>query len=238
MHLSIIVPVFNEEKTVFEVLQRLSLLDIPGVTISVITVDDGSEDNTLKELEKAKKKFANITILRHPKNSGKGAAIQTGIREAKGDYLLIQDADLEYNPSDIKKLLKPVIEERAKVVYGTRLKRMPNFSRDERTPTFFLHYLGNRVLSFVTSILYGQWVTDMETGYKLLPREFLNSIALNARSFDFEPEITAKVLKRGYRIYEVPITTNPRNHSDGKKLVALKDGPVALWTLIKYRVVD
>lgn len=238
MDLSIIVPVYNEEKTISVVLQRLSALSLPNVTVAIIAVDDGSFDNTLKELEKAKKKIKNLTVLRHSRNMGKGAAIQTGIKESKGDYLLIQDADLEYNPADIKLLLKPIFDGRAKVVYGTRLNRMPNFSRDERTLTFFLHYMGNRMLSFVTSLLYGQWVTDMETGYKLLPRVLLNKIVLRAKSFDFEPEITAKVLKKGYRIFEVPITTNPRNHGDGKKLVAIKDGPVALWTLLKYRIID
>lgn len=238
MVLSIIVPVFNEEKTVSLVLQRLSSLLLLNVTVAIIAVDDGSTDNTLKELEIAKKKIKNLTVLKHIRNMGKGAAIQTGIKEAKGDYILIQDADLEYNPADIKLLLKPIFDGQAKVVYGTRLNRMPNFSRDERTLTFFLHYMGNRILSLVTSLLYGQWVTDMETGYKLLPREFISKIVLRAKSFDFEPEITAKILKKGYKIFEVPIATNPRDHKDGKKLIAIKDGPIALWTLLKYRFFD
>ena len=238
MNLSIIVPVYNEEKTVLQVVKSVASLSIPGVNIGVIAVDDGSKDNTRRELEKAKIEVKNLVVIRHAVNKGKGAAVQTGIKAARGDYLLIQDADLEYNPSDIKFLLEPVIDGKAKFVYGTRLRRMPNFSRDERTPTFFLHYMGNRVLSLVTSLLYGQWVTDMETGYKLLPRDFMSKLQLHARSFDFEPEITAKILKNGYKIVEIPITTNPRDHEEGKKLVALKDGPVALWTLLKYRIVD
>ncbi len=238
MNLSIIVPVYNEEQTVFQVVKNVASLSIPEVNIAVIAVDDGSKDTTKKELEKAKAEIKNLEIIRHAVNKGKGAAVQTGIKAAKGDYILIQDADLEYNPSDIKFLLEPVLDGTAKFVYGTRLRRMPNFLRDERTPTFFLHYMGNRILSLVTSLLYGQWVTDMETGYKLLPRDFLSKLHLHARSFDFEPEITAKILKKGHRIMEIPITTNPRDHEGGKKLVALKDGPVALWTLLKYRIVD
>lgn len=238
MVLSIIVPVYNEQNTIAAVLKRLSDLRIDGVKIVIITVDDGSKDGTSKQLEKIKKQIPNLTIITHQQNKGKGAAVQTGIRHAKGDYLLIQDADLEYNPADIVKLLNPVLDGRAQVVYGTRLNRLPNFSRDERTPTFFLHYLGNRLLSLVTSILYGQWVTDMETGYKLMPRNVVSKLNLKARSFDFEPEITAKILKNKLSIFEVPITTNPRSHSDGKKLTAVKDGPIALWTLIKFRLTD
>ena len=238
MVLSIIVPVYNEEKTIASVLKSLSSLRLPQTTLEIIVVDDGSSDNTMSEIESVKKKIKDVTFLRHPQNLGKGAAIKTGIRFAKGDYVLIQDADLEYNTSDIELLLKPVLEKKAQVVYGTRLRRLPNFSRDERTLTFFLHYMGNRILSLVTSILYGQWVTDMETGYKLLPRDLLNKTRLRARSFDFEPEITAKVLKRGYRIFEVPITTNPRDYEAGKKLNAIVDGPIALWTLLKYRFLN
>lgn len=238
MNLSIIVPAYNEEKTIVPILQKLSLLSIPHVQTEIIVINDGSKDKTQEEIEKIKKKLKNVKVLLHPRNKGKGAAIHTGIKEAKGDYVLVQDADLEYDPADIKTLLKPILTGKAAVVYGTRLKRLPNFSRDERTPTFFLHYLGNRMLSLTTSLLFGQWVTDMETGYKLMPRKLITSIPLHARSFDFEPEITAKILKRGYSITEVPISTNPRDHTQGKKLIAIKDGPIAFWTLLKYRFVD
>ena len=137
MVLTIIVPVYNEQNTVPLVLQRLGDLRINGVKIAIVAVDDGSKDATFQELEKAKKMMPYLTVFKHEKNQGKGAAVQTGIRHAKGDYLLIQDADLEYNPADIAKLLKPVLDGHARVVYGTRLHRLPNFSRDERTPTFF-----------------------------------------------------------------------------------------------------
>ncbi|MDP3940889.1 MAG: glycosyltransferase family 2 protein [bacterium] len=238
MLVSIIVPVFNEEKTIATVLHELSVLRIPETEFEIIVVNDGSSDATQSEINSVKSKIKRLKVIEHKENMGKGAAIQTALKSAKGEYVLIQDADLEYNPSDISVLLKPIVTKQAEVVFGTRLRRFPNFSRDERTPTFFLHYLGNRLLSFATSVLYGQWVTDMETGYKLLPRPFLTKIRLNAKSFDFEPEITAKILKRGYRICEIPITTNPRDHTAGKKLVASKDGPVALLTLLKYRFTD
>ena len=124
------------------------------------------------------------------------------------------------------------------VVYGTRLKRLPNFSRDERTPRFVLHYIGNRFLSFLTSILYGQWLTDMETCYKIFPSKIAKNLNIHAKGFDFEPEITAKLLKKGIKIVEVPIVTNPRGYKEGKKLRTLRDGSVAFWTLLKYRFVD
>lgn len=237
MKLSIIIPVYNEEKTVLTVLKRLHEAVLRGVEKEIIIVDDGSTDATASEIRSAKSadENRNIKIFRHSKNLGKGAAVRTGITKASGDYILIQDADLEYNPKDIPQLLLPMLQGRAKVVYGTRLNRLPNLSRDERTPQFFLHYLGNRFLSFITSMLYGQRITDMETGYKLFPKKALKDIVLRARSFDFEPEITAKLLKNGFAILEVPITTNPRGYDEGKKLNTFSDGFVAFWTLIKYR---
>lgn len=139
---------------------------------------------------------------------------------------------------DIEKLVKPILEGKSKVVYGTRLKRLPSFSKEERTPQFLLHYFGNKLLSLITSALYGQWITDMETCYKLFPRKAVENMKLNARGFEFEPEITAKLLKKGYKILEIPISTNPRGYDEGKKLSTLKDGPIALWSLIKYRFTD
>ena len=238
MKLSIIVPVFNEEKTIVEIVRRVVSVKLPGVTKEIIVVDDGSTDATASKIKDQKSKIKNVRISTHKINLGKGAAVRTGIKEASGDYILIQDADLEYNPEDIIRLLEPVKKNVAEVVYGTRLKRLPNFSKDERTPQFFIHYIGNKFLSLITSIFYGQWITDMETGYKLFPKQAVENIHLNSRSFDFEPEITAKLLKKGYKITEIPIRTIPRSYEEGKKLNTVKDGVIALYTLIKYRFVN
>lgn len=230
MKLSIIVPVFNEEKTILQILEKLEKADIP-VAHETIIVDDGSADTTRAKLKKVK----GAKIILHKKNQGKGAAVKTGIKNAKGDYILIQDADLEYNPNQIKDLLKPILENKAKVVYGTRLNRMPHLNKEEKKHLFIIHYLGNRFLSLVTSILYGQWITDMETCYKLFPKKAMSSIKLNARGFEFEPEITSKLLKQGYKIKEVSITATPRGYDEGKKLNTIRDGSKALWYLFKYR---
>jgi glycosyltransferase involved in cell wall biosynthesis len=254
MKLSIIIPVFNEEKTILEVLDRVNSVEIHGVKKEIIAVDDASTDATASVISNFPLGFArgeqfpprlrsgraisNYKIFRHKKNLGKGAAVRTGIKHATGDYIIIQDADLEYNPKDIVRLLEPIKSNNAVVVYGTRLKRLPNFSRDERTPRFVLHYIGNRFLSFLTSILYGQWLTDMETCYKIFPSKIAKNLNIHAKGFDFEPEITAKLLKKGIKIVEVPIVTNPRGYKEGKKLRTLRDGSVAFWTLLKYRFVD
>lgn len=233
--LSIIIPVFNEEKTVSQMLEKISRLEMDNIIKQVIIVNDGSSDSTESEIKKSKLKIKNFEYIEHQKNQGKGSAIRTGIKNVTGDYIIIQDADLEYNPEDMKKLVKPVLDGVSKVVYGTRLKRLPSFSKDERTPQFLLHYIGNKCLSLLTSILYGQWITDMETCYKLFPKKAVVNMQLNSKRFDFEPEITAKLLKRGYKILEIPISTIPRGYDEGKKLNTFKDGAIALWTLIKYR---
>jgi glycosyltransferase involved in cell wall biosynthesis len=229
-------PVFNEEKTVVKVLKKVAQVKFKGITKEIIVVDDGSKDKSLAKIKAAK--IRGIKIFLHKKNQGKGAAVRTGIKKATGDYLVIQDADLEYNPEDLKKLLVPIIEGRASVVYGTRLKRLPDFSRDERTIQFFSHYVGNKMLSFITSILYFHWITDMECCYKIFPRKALRGTVLHAKGFEFEPEITAKLLKKGYKMTEISISTNPRGYGEGKKLNGLKEGPKALWTLLKYRFIE
>jgi glycosyltransferase involved in cell wall biosynthesis len=234
MKLSIIIPVYNEEKTILNVISNLKKLIIPSVSKEIIVVDDGSSDSTKEKL----KTLREIRIIFHEKNKGKGAAVKTGIKNATGDYIIIQDADLEYNPKYIESLIKPIQEGKSKVVYGTRLNRMPNLKGEEKTLQFLTHYLGNRFLSLLTSVLYGQWITDMETGYKLFPKNALNGIRLNARGFELEPEITAKLMKKKYKIIEVPIRVKPRGYEDGKKINTLKDGFKAFWYLIKYRFND
>lgn len=240
MKLSIIIPVFNEQNTISEIIKKVAAVEIPKVEKQIIVVNDGSTDATASEIKNTIRQLAdqNFRYIEHQKNQGKGSAVKTGIRNSAGDYIIIQDADLEYNPKDIKKLVKPALEDASEVVYGTRLKRLPSFSKEERTPQFLLHYIGNKFLSLLTSILYGQWITDMETCYKLFPKQAVENMKLNARGFEFEPEVTAKFLKRGYKVLEVPITTEPRGYDEGKKLNTFKDGILALFTLLKCRFID
>lgn len=233
MKLSIIIPVYNEEKTVSKLIDKVVALKIPKVSTEIIVVDDGSTDKTVEKIPKNKIKF-----YQHKKNSGKGAAVVTGISKATGDYIIIQDADLEYDPKFIKDLVKPILSKEAEVVYGTRLDRLPNLKGEESHYRFVMHYFGNRFLSLVTSVLYGAWITDMETCYKLFPAKFAKKLKINARSFDLEPELTAKILKAGYKIKELPISTKPRNYDEGKKLRTFHDGSIALYTLLKYRIYD
>ncbi len=240
MKLSILIPVYNEERTVISVLRTLSSLKISGVTIQLIVIDDGSTDKThgkLTEFLDTLPKKA-VTHLRHAKNQGKGSAIRTGIQKATGDYCIIQDADLEYDPAYIKHLLLPILLGETNVVYGTRLDRLPHFTKEESHPQFLLHYIGNRLLSLLTSMLYGQWITDMETGYKVMPIDFLKKTKLISQGFELEPELTAKLVLAGYTICEVSITTKPRNYSEGKKLQTWKDGKKAVTALVKYRFMD
>jgi len=236
MKLSIIIPVYNEEKTIIEVLDRVRKEIIPEVEKEIIVVDDGSKDSTREKLKALK--ADDLKIIFHEKNGGKGKAVRTGIENATGDYIIIQDADLEYHPKYIKDLVKPILEKKAEVVYGTRLNRMPHLRGEEAKNLFILHYLGNRFLSLVTSVLYGQWITDMETCYKLFPKKAMDGITLHARGFELEPEITAKLLKKGYKIKEVSISVVPRGYDEGKKLNTVRDGLKAFWSLVKYRFSD
>lgn len=251
MKLSIIIPVFNEERTIIPVLKSVVQLKIPGVSKEIIVVDDGSTDasasviSNFPHFAKASRgeqfpisNSKNYKFIKNKKNQGKGSAVITGIKNATGDYITIQDADLEYNPSYFESLLIPIKNDQAEVVYGTRLKRLPHLFNEEKKGLFLLHYLGNRSLSLITSILYGQWITDMETCYKIFPREAVKDMKLNARGFEFEPEITAKLLKKKLKIVELPISTVPRGYDEGKKLHTFRDGAKALWALFKYRFVN
>ena len=227
MNLSVIIPVYNEVHNINIIVKRVQ--DTKLAT-EIIIVDDGSKDGTRDILQtmSGKKK---IRVILHEKNQGKGAAVVTGMRAAKGEILLIQDADLEYDPRDYPLLLKPLEEGLADVVYGSR------FLGGAHRVTMFWHQVANKMLTLMTNILYDSILTDMETGYKVFRHKVIADMTIRAKRFNFEPEFTAKILKRKYRIYEVPISFNPRDYSEGKK-IKFHDAFEAVWALIKYRFVD
>lgn len=224
------IPVYNERNTLEEIVRQVRAVELDGIEKEIIIVDDGSTDGSAEIIRELGKQEG-IRVFFHEANKGKGAAIQTAIGHASGDVLLIQDADLEYDPQDYPNLLYPILQKRARVVYGSRFLGGP------RKTMFFTHMLGNKLLTFVTNLLYDTILSDMETCYKVFCAEVVQGIKLRSRRFELEPEITAKILKRGYRIYEVPIAYYGREYSEGKK-ITWRDGPKALWTLIKYRFVD
>jgi glycosyltransferase involved in cell wall biosynthesis len=219
--LSVIMPVFNERATVAEIVRRMRAVEIPLV-LQVIVVDDGSSDGTEKVLGALED--STVRVITHQKNQGKGAAIRTGLAVATGDLVLIQDADLEYDPDDWPRLLDPILKGKARVVYGSRFT-------GERKNMLPLHWFANRMLSFATNVLYRSTLSDMETCYKLFDAR---AIAIVSNRFDFEPEITAKVLRRGHRIYEVPISYAGREPDEGKK-ITWQDGFSALAALVRFR---
>jgi len=225
--LSVIVPVFDERNTVVEIVRRMRAVDLP-VELEIVIVDDGSTDGTRDVLRQLGD--STVRVITHEANRGKGAAIRSGLAQVHGDLVLVQDADLEYDPEDWPKLLAPMLRGKARVVYGSRFT-------GERRNMLFLHWVGNRFLSLITNVLYNTTLSDMETCYKLFDRELIDSITLRAMRFEFEPEVTAKILRRGIRIYEVPISYTGREFDEGKK-ITWRDGFVALWTLVKYRFTD
>ena len=227
--LSVVVPIYNEVKTLEEVIKRI---DGTGLVKQIILIDDGSTDGTRDILERLKTEGReDLTILLHDKNQGKGAAVRTGFEHIKGDLVLVQDADLEYDPKDYVTLLQPALEKSADVVYGSRFLGGPH------RVLFFWHYVVNRFLTFLSNMLTNLNLTDMEVGYKLFRKEVLDKITIRSDRFNFEPEVTAKVAKQKIRIYEVPISYDGRTYEEGKK-IGWMDGVEALWTILKYRFVD
>jgi len=227
MNVTVIIPVYNEVKTLKAILEKIHEV---GVASEILIVDDGSTDGTRALYNELEGKN-NVQVILHKNNMGKGAAVRTGIENAKGDILIIQDADLEYNPQDYPAILEPILTGQADVVYGSR------FLGSDTQDFLFLSKIANRFLTFVTNLLYRNSLSDMETCYKAFRRDIVKNITFKSRRFEFEPEFTAKILKRKIPILEVPISYNPRGYSEGKK-ISVWDGLESLWTLIKYRFVE
>jgi glycosyltransferase involved in cell wall biosynthesis len=228
-HLSVVIPCYNERGTVGAIIQRVHAASADA---EIVVVDDGSTDGSravLESLDHSATPY--LHVLFHERNGGKGSAVRAGIQAATGEIILIQDADLEYDPRDYPELLRPIEEGRAEVVYGSRFLGGP------RRAMMFWHMIANKLLTLLTNVLYDTILSDMETGYKVFRADVIKAVPLHARRFDFEPEVTAKMLKRKYHIYEVPITFDPREYTQGKK-IGLRDAFVAVWTLLKYRFVD
>lgn len=236
MKLSIIIPVYNEVNTIEKVIKKVKQVNLNQIDKEIIVVDDGSQDGTQRKLNALK----DLIIISHDRNRGKGAAIRTGLKHASGDIVIIQDADFEYNPEEYPLLLKPIISQNAKIVFGTRFLQPSEEMTKVRLPRYpgnTIYFLGNKFLSFCVGVLYGKRITDMETCYKVFRREVLNDITLQSERFEIEPELTAKFLKKGYKIVEVPISYRPRSFEQGKK-INWKDGVKAMFYLIKYRFFD
>jgi len=226
MRLSVVIPVYNEIGTIREILERVRAVPIPK---EVIIVDDGSSDGTGDVLRTLN--APDLVLLYHDKNRGKGAALRTGFARVTGDIVLIQDADLEYDPSEYPRLLKPILENKADVVYGSR------FGGETHRVLFFWHYLGNRFLTTLSNMFTNLNLADMETCYKVFRADLLNRLRFRSNRFGFEPEFTLKVARLGCRIYEVPVSYHGRNYASGKK-ITWKDGVSAIWCIIWYRFFD
>lgn len=227
MKLSVIIPVYNEKATLRQILDKVIKVNVEK---ELIVVDDMSTDGS-REILEGYSKMDNVKVVLHGKNQGKGAAIRSGIRHVTGDIVVIQDADLEYEPEDYLFLMKPIAEGKANVVYGSRELGTTN------SHSYFSFYIGGKFLSWLTNILYGSRITDEPTCYKVFRGELLKSIDLKCERFEFCPEVTAKVLKRGEKIFELPIHYYPRTKNEGKK-IKWRDGAEAIWTLIKYRFTE
>jgi glycosyltransferase involved in cell wall biosynthesis len=228
MKLSVVIPVFNERTTIAEIINRVQAVDV-GLDKEIIVVDDGSTDGTREVLQSLA--VPELVIVLHERNQGKGAALRTGFARAQGDIVLVQDADLEYEPREYPRLIEPILDGRADVVYGSRFLGGPH------RVLFYWHYVGNRILTTFSNMLSNLNLTDMETCYKVFRRQALEKIRLRSSRFGFEPEITMKVAKQKCRIYELPISYSGRDYSQGKK-IGWKDGLAALFHLIRFRFFD
>jgi glycosyltransferase involved in cell wall biosynthesis len=224
--LSVVMPAYNEEATIEEIVRRV--LAVP-IRTQLVVVDDGSNDRTREILARLAAELP-VNVILQPANAGKGAALRRGFQEVTGDLVVIQDADLEYSPEEYPQLIELICQGRADVVFGSRfLGRHRVF--------MFTHYVGNRIVTLLTNVLYNTMLSDMETCYKVMRTEVLRSFTLDSDGFGIEPEMTAKIFKRGYRVYEVPITYDGRGYDEGKK-ITWRDGFVALWVLLKYRFTE
>ena len=228
MQISVVIPVYNEVSTIREIVARVQAVDLEK---EIIIVDDGSTDGTRELLQEITLSQDNVRVLYHDRNQGKGAALRTGFEGATGDIVIIQDADLEYDPREYPVLLAPILDGRADIVYGSRFLGGPH------RVLFFWHYLGNRFLTLLSNALTNLNLTDMETCYKVFKREVLNDIQLKSNRFGFEPEFTAKIAKKGFRIYETSISYSGRTYAEGKK-IGWKDGVKAIFAIIWFRFFD
>jgi glycosyltransferase involved in cell wall biosynthesis len=228
MKISVIIPVYNEKTTIGETIARVLAVDLEK---EIVIVDDGSTDGTSEQLAEIGSRFENVNILSHQNNMGKGAALRTGIAAASGEVIIVQDADLEYNPREYEILLVPILDGRAEVVYGSRFLGGPH------RVLFFWHYIGNKFLTLLCNALSNLNLTDMETGYKVFKKEVLEDIQLKSNRFGFEPEFTMKVAKKGFRVYEIPISYSGRTYEEGKK-IGWRDGLAALFTILWFRFFD
>jgi glycosyltransferase involved in cell wall biosynthesis len=227
MKLSVVIPVYNEAATIEALISRVHSVGIPK---EIIVVDDGSTDGTRAVLAGLDGRYDNVRVLLQPKNRGKGAALRVGFQNASGDFVLVQDADLEYDPAEYSLLLKPLVEGRADVVYGSRF-----LTTKEHRVLFFWHSVGNRLLTLISNMFTNLNLTDMETGFKVFRREVIQSIKLDQNRFGFEPEVTVKIARMGLRIYEVGISYYGRTYEEGKK-IGWKDGMKALWCILRYSI--